>query len=87
VPKRSSRLKAVPWLLLLQASVILGERWTALSEKDRAHLARLLRQSRGRWGNLSVKERAELRGLVNKLDLKGAGPELAALLRGMRRWR
>jgi hypothetical protein len=83
----SPRIKAIPWLLLLQASVILGERWSGLSEKDRAHLARLLRESRGRWGNLSVKQRAELRGLVNKLDLKGAGPELAALLRNVRRWR
>jgi hypothetical protein len=73
--------------LLLQASVILGERWTGLSEKDRARLAGLLRQSRGRRGNLSVKERAELRSLVDKLDLKGAGPELAALLRNVRRWR
>lgn len=83
----SSRVKALPWLALLQASVILGERWSALSEKDRASLTRLLRESKGRRGNLSVKQRAELRSLVNKLDLKGAGPELAALLRSMRRWR
>jgi hypothetical protein len=82
-----SRVKALPWLAMLQASVILGERWRALSDKDRARIARLLRESRGRMGNLSVKERAELRGLVGKLDLKGAGPELAALLRSRRRRR
>jgi hypothetical protein len=46
-----------------------------------------LRESRGRRGNLSVKERAELRSLVSKLELKSAGPELAALVRSMRRWR
>jgi hypothetical protein len=83
----SSRVKALPWLALLQASVILGERWSALSQRDRARLARLLRESRGRRGNLSVKERAELRSLVSKLELKSAGPELAALVRSMRRWR
>jgi hypothetical protein len=82
-----SRVKALPWLVLLQASVILGERWASLSDKDRARLARLMRASRGRRRNLSVKERAELRSLVGKLDLKGAGPELAALLRSRRRRR
>jgi hypothetical protein len=83
----SSRVKAVPWLLLLQAGVIVGERWSALSQEDRARLVLLLRESRGRPGNLSAKERAELRSLVNKLELKSAGPELAALLRSVRRWR
>jgi len=82
-----SRVKALPWLALLQASVILGERWRALSDKDRARLTRLMRESRGRLGNLSVKERDELRRLVGKLDLKGAGPELTALVRNTYRRR
>jgi hypothetical protein len=81
-----SRVKSLPWLAMLQASVILGNRWRALSEKDRARLTRLVRESRGRLGNLSDRERQELRRLVGKLDLKGAGPELTVLVRG-RRWR
>jgi hypothetical protein len=82
-----SRLKALPWLGLLQVGVAIGERWRALSEKDRARIARLLRESRGRLGNLSARERKELRKLVGKLDLRGAGRELVGLVRGGRRRR
>ncbi len=74
--------KAVPWALIARAGMVVGERWTALSSKDRARLARLVRESRGRLGNLSARERSELRKLVRKLDLKGAGRELVPLLRG-----
>ena len=62
-------------------------RWTALSAKERARLARLVRESRGRPGSLSAKDRNELRKLVRKLDLKGAGRELVPLLRGSARRR
>jgi hypothetical protein len=81
------RVKALPWLVLLQAGVVMGKRWSAMSGKDRARLARLVRQSRGRVGNLSVKERVELRRLSRKLDLRGAGRELLPLLRGGRKRR
>jgi hypothetical protein len=80
-----SRVKALPWAVLLQAGVVLGKRWRRLSEKDRARLTGLMRNSRGRLGNLSAKERSELRRLVGKLDVKGAGRELLPVLRGGRR--
>jgi hypothetical protein len=80
-----SRVKALPWAVLLQAGVVLGKRWRRLSEKDRARLTGLMRNSRGRLGNLSAKERSELRRLVGKLDVKGAGRELLPALRGGRR--
>jgi hypothetical protein len=38
-------------------------------------------------GNLSSRERNELRKLVRKLDLKGAGRELLPLVRGGKRGR
>jgi hypothetical protein len=79
---RASRLKALPWAALLQAGVAVGERWRRLSERDRARLRRLARDSRGRLGNLSSKEREELRRVVRKLDIKGMGRELLPLLRG-----
>jgi hypothetical protein len=44
-----------------------------------------VRRSRGRTGNLSTKERKELRKLVQKLDLRGAGRELMPLVRGGKR--
>lgn len=78
----SSRLRALPWAMLLQTGVLLGKRWMALSEKERARLKALLLQSRGRIGTLSTRERLELGRLLRKLDLKGAGPELMTLLRG-----
>ena len=67
--------------------MVIGKRWTALSQKERERLTRLVRASGGRPGNLSTGERKELRKLVDKLDLKGAGRELLPLLRGRRRGR
>ena len=81
----SSRLKAVPWAVLARVGVLVGKRWTALSAKERARLASLVRGTRGRPGNLSARERNELRKLVRKLDLRGAGRELLPLLRGGKR--
>ena len=74
--------EAVPWALLLRGGMIVGRRWSALSSKERARLAHLLRQSRGRLGNLSTRQRLELRMLVRKLDLKGMGREVRPLVRG-----
>jgi hypothetical protein len=69
---------------LAQVGVVLARRWRALSNKDRARLTRLARASRGRPGNLSLKERAELRALVRKLELKGIVGELYAITRRRR---
>jgi hypothetical protein len=85
--RKFGRAKALPWVGLLQAGVALGKRWKSLSEKDRARLTGLLRESGGRLGNLSSKERKELRKLAGKLDLKGMGRELLPLLPGRRRKR
>jgi hypothetical protein len=63
---------------------VISRRWRALSAKERARLTHLARTSGGRPGNLSGKERAELRGLVGKLDLKGIGRELLPLARRRR---
>jgi hypothetical protein len=80
-----SRVKALPWAALLQGGLVIGRRWRSLSERDRARLTRLARESRGRLGNLSSRERKELRKLAGKLDVKGMGGELRALLSGKRR--
>jgi hypothetical protein len=80
--KMATRLKAIPWAALLQAVAVAGERWRALSDNDRARFMQLLRGSRGRLGNLSSRERGELRKLVRKLDLKGMGRDMFPLLRG-----
>jgi hypothetical protein len=79
-----STVGAVPWAVLLRGGAIVGKRWTALSAKERAQLAQLVRQSRGRVSNLSAKQRIELRKLARKLDLKGMSRELLPLVRGGR---
>jgi len=80
----AGRLKALPWAVALQAVMAIGKRWRALSQKERARVATLLRDSGGRPGNLSAKERKELQRLGGKLDLKGLARELAAVARGRR---
>jgi hypothetical protein len=81
-----SRLKStvgsVPWLLLARTAMIVSKRWNALSSRERARLAELARESRGRTSNLSVKQRLELRKLAGKLDLKGMAGEFSSLWRG-----
>jgi hypothetical protein len=83
--KLKSTAGAVPWALLLRGGVIVGKRWTALSSKERARLAQLIRESNGRVSNLSLKQRAEVRKLARKLDLKGLSSELVPLVRGGKR--
>jgi hypothetical protein len=78
---------AVPWAVLLRGGMIVGRRWTALSSRERARLAQLLRESRGRVSNLSTRQRLELRKLAKKLDLKGMSRELMPLVRGGKRSR
>lgn len=83
-----SRLKstaaAVPWLAVARGAMIVSKRWNALSGKERARLATLVRESRGRASNLSVKQRLELRKLAGKLDLKSMVRDLSSLWRGGR---
>jgi hypothetical protein len=79
-----STVSAVPWLAVARGAMIVSKRWNSLSGKERVRLAELVRESRGRTGNLSVKQRLELRKLVGKLDLKGMIGELASVWRGGR---
>jgi hypothetical protein len=78
---KSERLRALPWGVLLQVVVLVGRRWQALSGKDRARLARLVRDSQGRVSNLNKREQAELRKLLGRLELRGLVGEVLALVR------
>jgi hypothetical protein len=79
------RVRDLPWALLLQISIVLGRRWRSLSAKERTRLTELTRESRGRLGNLSAKERRELKKLVGKLHPKRTARELVLLTRARRR--
>ena len=78
---------AVPWLLVARGAMIVSRHWNALSQKERAHLAQLVGESRGRASNLSSKQRSELSKIARKLDLMTMGRELLALRGGGRRGR
>jgi len=81
---KRQRVKALPWAVLLQALAVIGRHWRSLPKKDRERLSGLVRDSGGRLDRLSTGERAELRKLAGKLDLKGIGIELTGLARGGR---
>jgi len=78
------RVKAVPWAVLLQAGAAAHRRWRELEESDRRRLSELVRKSRGRPGNLSARERADIRRLVGKLDVAGIGREVLPFSRRRR---
>jgi hypothetical protein len=78
------RVKTRPWAALLQAAYVIGKRWRTLSEKERARLSSLVRDSGGRPGNLSEKDRRELRRLARKLELRSLGRDLIGVARGPR---
>lgn len=78
------RLKRLPWAALLQGAFAVGSRWRALSASERARVGELVRESRGRPGNLDKRQRRELRQLVDRLDLRGLGRELALVARAAR---
>jgi hypothetical protein len=82
-----SRVRSVPWTALFYGGLVVGRRVTTLSPRERRRLAILLRESRGLPGRLGAKERAELRRLVAKLDLRGMGRDLTPIVRSARRGR
>jgi hypothetical protein len=64
--------------------VIARDHWEKLTPGERAHLSALVRKSRGRPGNLTARERADLRRLAAKLDLPGLGRSVAPVARRLR---
>jgi hypothetical protein len=64
--------------------VIARDHWGKLTPGERAHLSALVRKSRGRPGNLTARERGDLRRLAGKLDLPGLGRSAAPVARRLR---
>jgi hypothetical protein len=63
-----TRVRAMPWVLVVQIAMTARKHWQRLDPKERARLAELLKKSQGRPNRLSAKERAEVRQLVAKLE-------------------
>jgi hypothetical protein len=79
--------KAVPWVLMLEAAMIMRTHWSYLDSNDRRELTRIVRKSGGRPGNLTRNERSELARIVRRLDLISAGRKLMPLHGGLRKSR
>ncbi len=77
----SFRSKPIPWLLLLQAALMIDRRRRSLSREERSRLAHLLGRSKGLPNRLTEAERAELKVIAAKLDLVGMGRDLLPLAR------
>jgi hypothetical protein len=79
---RSAAVRALPWTRLLavaRGTITTKRHWDKLTPAERRSLVRLVRQSKGRPSNLSLRERHQLRRLVVKLELQRLGSDLAAL--------
>jgi hypothetical protein len=74
--------------MAFQAVLVANEHWTEqLSANERTRLKRLLAKSKGLPGNLTPKERAEVKRLLGKLDVPAVGRKLLPFAAGSRRRR
>lgn len=76
---RLTKVRALPWLLLVEAAMAVREHWQRLTPAERARVTALVRKSGGRPGNLTPRERADLKRLARKMDPAGLGRRLAPL--------
>lgn len=72
-----SRLRAIPWFVLLQALTSLREQWTRLPQRDRARLAEIVRDART-TRSLSPRDREDLRRIASTVDKAALGRAVVA---------
>jgi hypothetical protein len=77
--------KALPWLLVLEAAMVLRSHWGLLDDTDRRELSRIVRKSHGNPRNITAGERSELLRIMRRLDLVTAGRKLMPLHGGLRK--
>ena len=68
MPLPITRVRATPWLIVLQLAITLRRHWKYLSPGERTRLASLIKKSQGKPGKLTPAERADVRMLVRKLE-------------------
>jgi hypothetical protein len=69
-------VKGLPWVLLLDAAVVVNSHWQELKESERNRVGALIRKSKGDPRNLTKRERDELRKIAGKLDVPGMARDL-----------
>lgn len=73
--------------MVVQTALAANARWRAMPTADRERLTTLLKKSRGRPGNLSARERDDVKLLLGRLDMTGLARELVPFARAQRRRR
>jgi hypothetical protein len=68
MPLPITRVRAMPWVMVLQLAMTLRRHWKYLTPAERTQLATLVRKSQGSPAKLTPLERAEVRRLVRKLE-------------------
>jgi hypothetical protein len=63
-----SRVRAMPWVMVLQLAMTLRRHWKYLTPGERTQLASLIKKSQGVPTKLTPAERADVRRLVRKLE-------------------
>ncbi len=63
-----SRVRAMPWVMVLQLAMTLRRHWKYLTPAERAQLSTLIKKSQGSPTKLTPRERADVRRLVRKLE-------------------
>jgi hypothetical protein len=76
VARRLPGIRALPWTIVLEAGVVLRNHWQKLTPKERERVGYLIRKSKGRVANLSLRERAELKRIAGKIDLGALARDL-----------
>ena len=68
MPLPITRVRAMPWVMVLQLAITLRRHWKYLTPTERAQLAGLIKKSQGVPTRLTPAERADVRRLVRKLE-------------------
>ena len=76
--------KAIPWMLLLELAQVAREHWNKLTPGERAHVTALIKKSGGRPGNLTARDKDDVKRLVGKMDVPGMGRDLLPHARKLR---
>jgi hypothetical protein len=77
------RLRAIPWLIALDAAMIARDRWGRLAPGERRRIAEIVRKGRA----INDRDKADLKRIVSKLDLLDAGRQLLPIVGGRKRGR
>jgi hypothetical protein len=68
MPLAITRVRAMPWVMVLQLAITLRRHWKYLTPAERSELAGLIKKSQGVPTRLTPTERADVRRLVRKLE-------------------